>query len=138
MSKGEPLIKGLVVLSSEDALKDIIETTSEQKLVVMDIHQEWSGPCEALHPTLNRVFNDYDLAEERIVFATAAIGKIGEQAILDRLGADHKPQGLQSCTPCFALFRNKACVHVFTGVDAPSIMDAIGSLIPPAPKKAED
>jgi hypothetical protein len=92
-----------------------------------------------MHPTLNRVFNDYDLAEERIVFATAAISKVGEQAILDRLAsAEHKLQSLQGCTPLFALFRNKTCAHVFLGVDAPSIMLAINDLMPPVPKKTED
>ena len=39
---------------------------------VIDCHQEWCGPCEAIAPTLQRLFIDYDHSEDRLVLATVA------------------------------------------------------------------
>ena len=75
-------------------------------LVILDVHQDWCGPCEAIHPTLLRVFavrlcsngqchsyliftshqsnftdQDYDDSDERCVVASASIKKLGEALI---------------------------------------------------------
>ncbi len=36
------------------------------------MHQEWCGPCEAIGPTLQRMFTDYDNADSRMKLASAS------------------------------------------------------------------
>lgn len=103
------------------------------QLVLVDIHQDWCGVCDALHPTLQRVMQDYDMCSERMTICSASIAALGEQlqkalpsdaaVVLDKNG----------CLPLFALFRFKTCVAAISGVDAPSLLSAIAINMPDKP-----
>jgi thioredoxin-like negative regulator of GroEL len=43
-----------LVINDVDAYNQLIEKSAE-KLIIIDIHQEWCGVCEAIQPTLVRV-----------------------------------------------------------------------------------
>jgi thioredoxin-like negative regulator of GroEL len=49
------MMKIMVKIEDEAGWHSMIES-SEERLVIMDIHQDWCGPTEAIHPTLSRVF----------------------------------------------------------------------------------
>lgn len=49
------MMKIMVKIDDEASWNSIIES-SEGKLLIVDIHQDWCGPTEAIHPTLSRVF----------------------------------------------------------------------------------
>jgi hypothetical protein len=47
--------KILLKIEDEAGWHSLIDS-SEDKLVICDIHQDWCGPTEAIHPTMLRVF----------------------------------------------------------------------------------
>ena len=47
--------KMLVKIEDETGWQSMLEA-SDKMLVILDVHQDWCGPCEAIHPTLLRVF----------------------------------------------------------------------------------
>lgn len=53
MSRREEKLEQLVI-NDLAAYNKLIEKSAE-KLVIIDIHQEWCGVCEAIQPTLIRV-----------------------------------------------------------------------------------
>lgn len=87
---------------------------------MVDLHQEWCGPCDALGPTLQRLYMDYDNADSRLVLASAAYtsdqtpGATATTSPLSSLGAKIQaaiPPELKinletnGCMPLFALIR---------------------------------
>jgi len=103
------------------------------QLVFVDLHQDWCGVCDALHPTLTRVFQEYDQCELRMKVYSASIGKLGDhiQKTLPSDSAMHLDKN--GCLPLFALYRYKACVGLISGVDAPTILSQIATNIPDKP-----
>ena len=45
----------LIKIEDETGWQSMLEA-SDKMLVILDVHQDWCGPCEAIHPTLLRVF----------------------------------------------------------------------------------
>jgi thiol-disulfide isomerase/thioredoxin len=87
---------------------------------VVDLHQEWCGPCDALGPTLQRLYVDYDNSDSRLVLASAAYtsdqapGASGASSPLSPLGAKIQAAipaefkvhlETNGCMPLFALLR---------------------------------
>mmetsp|Transcript_8394 Transcript_8394/g.8566 ORF Transcript_8394/g.8566 Transcript_8394/m.8566 type:complete len:137 (-) Transcript_8394:160-570(-) len=124
-------------ITDEDSLNVAIDM-SEQKVVVIDVHQEWCGACEAMTPTFQRVFLEYDNAENRICVASTSIQKLADKlqgmiprecaVTLDKIG----------CLPLFLILRFKTCVSAIVGVDAPAILQQIGMNIPENKEKEDD
>ena len=78
---------------------------SESKLVVIDIHQEWCGCCEAIHPSMSRVLIDYDEIEARFLYCTASIGKVGAKIQAALPTDNHIHLEKNGCLPLFGIFR---------------------------------
>lgn len=105
--------------------------------VVCDVHQDWCGLCEAIHPTIMRIFIDYDNAEGRLVYSSANIAKVGA-LIQSYLPSDsHIVLEKNGCIPIFALFRGKSCVSVISGVDGPLLLQQLSLNIPDKVSKEE-
>jgi hypothetical protein len=104
---------------------------------VVDVHQDWCGLCEAIHPTILRIFVDYDNAEGRLVYSSANIAKLGG-IIQAALPSDsHVNLEKNGCIPIFALFRSKTCMSVIVGVDGPLLLQQISLNIPDKVSKEE-
>ena len=54
---------------------------SETILVVMDVHQNWCGPCDTMKPTYNSIFNEIDDCENKVAFTTADIKTLTPQLV---------------------------------------------------------
>lgn len=89
----------------DDATWDSIVEQSEQKLVIIDCHQEWCGYCEAIHPSMARVLLDYEGVEERLIYATASIGKVGVKMQASFPTDANINLEKNGCLPLFAVFR---------------------------------
>ena len=127
------------ILRIEDAeqYQALIET-SQKKLVMIDFYQDWCGPCDAIQPTLSKVYQDYDAIDERFVLAGVSINKVGLETIMASLSAsENQNYKLNGCLPSFAFFRFKALVTFVSGVDAPTIVSQISINMPDKPEAAE-
>lgn len=105
-------ITKLIIKIDDEAGWTSLMEMSDTKLVVVDIHSDWCGPCEAMFPTFARIFLDYDSADERIVIATVSSGKMGH-IVQESLPHDgHHNLDKQGCYPLFALYRVRNIVFL--------------------------
>ncbi len=97
---------------------------------MLDCHQEWCGPCEAVMPTFQRLFLDYNNAEKRLGLSHVSIDhfKSNIQALIPHDA--HVDVNKIGCLPLFLLLRFKACVAVIQGVDTPGIIQQVAMNIP--------
>jgi len=124
----EDMSKKMVRIESSDQYSSLINE-SDGKLVIIDIHADWSGPCDAMYPTFNKLLLDYDYADSRLIIASASFNKVGLDFIKGTFPAD-VGGNLGGCIPTFALYRFKNCISVITGADAPSLLSTIAINIP--------
>jgi len=137
MSRASDAPKFLVPLTDETAWSSAIEASID-KLVIIDCHQDWCGPCEAFHPTFQRTFLDYDDSANRMTVYSASFESFGEK-IQSLLPGDSKiVVEKNGCLPLLVFVRHKACVAYISGVDAPVLMTNISNNIPDKKKKVED
>ena len=99
---------------------------SETILVVMDVHQNWCGPCDTMKPTYNSIFQrDRRLREQGRVYdrghqnINAAARRAHGDEALDLDLANH------GCMPFFLLVKNKAVVAIVLGADVPTSEDNV-------------
>ena len=99
---------------------------SETVLVVMDVHQNWCGPCDTMKPTYNSIFNEIDNCGDKAAFTSADIKTLTPQLV--ELMAT-KPSDLDlanhGCMPFFLLVKNKAVVAIVLGADVPTLRDNV-------------
>ena len=50
--------KKILKIEDVESYQSLIET-SQKKLVMIDFYQDWCGPCEAIQPTLMKVYQGY-------------------------------------------------------------------------------
>jgi thiol-disulfide isomerase/thioredoxin len=117
-------------LVSEQFFCSLYPLFDAKYLPVLDIHQDWCGICEAIHPTFLRVFNEYDDSESRILLCSANISKLGPVIQASLPSDTHINLEKNGCIPVFALYRFKQCVSVIVGVDGPHLLQQISINIP--------
>ncbi len=95
----------LITKIEDDASWQAALASSDKALAVIDIYSDWCGPCEAVLPTLSRVYLDYEAAEERLKLYAASANKLSAQ-IQSSLPTDlHISLDKHGCLPLFALYR---------------------------------
>lgn len=124
----EDMSKKMIRIESSEQYQSLINE-SENKLVIVDIHADWAGPCDAMYPTFNKLFLEYDYADSRLSLASASFVKLGLDFIKSTFPADSS-SNLGGCIPTFALYRFKTCIAIITGADAPSLISTIAINIP--------
>ncbi|CAH1788238.1 unnamed protein product [Owenia fusiformis] len=103
----------------EIALQQELETQEEweemlakEGLIVIDVYQEWCGPCKALVTNLKRYKNE--TADDLLHFAVAKA---------DTIDALERYRG--KCEPCFLFFAGGVLVAVRRGANSPCILKSI-------------
>ena len=99
---------------------------SETVLVVMDVHQNWCGPCDTMKPTYNSIFNEINNCEDKVAFTTADIKSLTPQLVeLMATKPSDLDLGNHGCMPFFLLVKNKAVVAIVLGADVPTLRDNV-------------
>jgi hypothetical protein len=144
----------------DEATWDQVMEISDTKLVVIDIHQEWCGCCEAIHPSMSRVLIDYDEIEARFLYCTASIAKVGAKLQAALPSDCHINLEKNGCLPLFGVFKvrncfelhsnrsltfhfnsfliplqGKTCLSVVVGLDSPTLLLQIAQNMPEKPVK---
>lgn len=99
---------------------------SEEKVIVIDCHQNWCGPCETVRPTYNSICNQLKDFEERVLFLTANLKDLQPQ-VTELLKAKAADIDLAShgCMPFFLVVKNKAIATTILGADVPQLIESV-------------
>ena len=133
MSRGGPQYE-IQNMEDEDMFDSLMEQSNE-KLILLDVHKEWCGPCAALVPTLSKLMLDTPSSEERIVIKTCSADKFTEKIQVTLPGENPIQLSEVGCHPLFLIYRFNSCIGVVQGVDGPAILALVDINIPPVPEK---
>ncbi|XP_064647241.1 thioredoxin domain-containing protein 3 homolog isoform X10 [Lineus longissimus] len=104
---------------AEIALQQELETQEEweeylakEGLSVIDIYQEWAGPCKSMVSILKRLKNE--LGDDLLRFAVAKT---------DSIDALERYRG--KCQPCFMLYAGGCLVAIIRGANSPLLLRTI-------------
>jgi len=118
-----------VEIESEEQFQSLIDET-DSKLLLVDCYVDWCGPCEAIRPTLQKVWMEYEAPAERITFATMDMKKFSK-VINDLFPEDKFPDVENNGSlPLFLIIRLKGLVAHISGIDAPFLLTNISTYIP--------
>ena len=94
------------------------------RLLVMDVHKKWCGPCTVMRPTLERIYIDMDHQDERIVFVSAHEGSgIDDEALAEFFASE-------SCKPRFICMLDGKIVGNVDGALTPVLTQCIADNVP--------
>lgn len=120
--------KMIINIESEEHFQELVEL-SDTKVVIIDCFSEWCGPCDAMKPTLLKLWNDISNPAERLTIATCSMDKFKDciQGMLPENGPAVDKNG---CLPLFLILRFKALTSHISGVDAPTIISTLHTNLP--------
>lgn len=105
--------KGEVSLQQDlETQEDWEQMLAKEGLTVVDIYQEWAGPCISMVSNFKRIKNQ--VTDDLLHFVTAKA---------DRIEALEKYRG--KCEPCFLLIAGGSLVNVIRGAKSPLLMKVI-------------
>ncbi|XP_071148196.1 thioredoxin domain-containing protein 6-like isoform X5 [Mytilus edulis] len=96
-------------IESQEEWEDLL---SKEGLNVVDVYQEWCGPCSGMVANLRRLKNE--LGDDLLRFATAKA---------DMIDSLDKYRG--HCEPCFLFYAGGCLVAVVRGANSPKILRTI-------------
>ncbi|XP_074646770.1 thioredoxin domain-containing protein 6-like isoform X2 [Tubulanus polymorphus] len=88
------------------------ETLTKEGLIVIDVYQEWSGPCKGIVGNFKRLKNE--VGDDLLRFAVAKA---------DSIDALEHYRG--KCEPCFLFYAGGSLVAVIRGANSPLLMRTI-------------
>eukprot|EP00518_Triparma_eleuthera_P013645 CAMPEP_0182480858 /NCGR_PEP_ID=MMETSP1319-20130603/36425_1 /TAXON_ID=172717 /ORGANISM="Bolidomonas pacifica, Strain RCC208" /LENGTH=133 /DNA_ID=CAMNT_0024682407 /DNA_START=16 /DNA_END=414 /DNA_ORIENTATION=- len=119
-----------VAIDTEEAFDSWL-AKSNDILLLIDVHQEWSGPCETLMPTFSRLMLDIEKAEMRLAFLSAEIptfaAKVQDLQSDDAKFGDVAEKG---CSPMFLAVRFGKAVGIVEGANSPALVALVKEQIP--------
>ncbi|ETV83274.1 hypothetical protein H257_04039 [Aphanomyces astaci] len=102
-----------------------VKETNADKLIVVDVYQDWCGPCRVLEPTYKRISTETPGGDSRVLFASVS-ATLKIENIADN----------QCCKPRFVLYRDKKIVSDIVGVNVPTLEAAVKQNLPA--RKSDD
>ncbi len=94
------------------------------RLLVVDVHKQWCGPCTVMRPTMERIYIDLEHQDERIVFVSAHEKSGVEDEALAKFFAE------ESCKPRFICMLNGKIVGNIDGSLTPALTQCIMDNVP--------
>ena len=131
-----PLIDTSLPRSQVTAIKDAEHLTSllgESKLLVIDCHQSWCGPCETVRPTYNALNTQIDDCDERVVFLTADLTELSGP-LGDLFKGTEIDLGTHGCMPFFLVVKDGKVSDTIFGADVPKLRHVVTTDAPPFTK----
>ncbi|XP_029657962.2 thioredoxin domain-containing protein 3 homolog isoform X2 [Octopus sinensis] len=105
--------KAEIILQRElETQEDWEDFLSKEGLLVIDVYQEWAGPCSSLVSNFKKLRNE--LSDDLLRYAVAKADRI-ESLVLYR----------GKCKPCFLFFAGGVLVNVIRGAQYPLIKHTI-------------
>lgn len=126
------------IISTEVAFAAALAELSQEKAIVLDVHQEWCGPTSAIMSYLNQLWVDVENCNSKIALFTLALdgeNTAGLQKAVQKIIDPEVKLANQGCRPLFVVLRHGQCVGTVDGVDAPKLNMFLMSNIPKAAKK---
>ena len=104
---------------------------SAEKVLVIDCHQNWCGPCETVRPTYNSIFNEVKDCEDRVLFLTANLNELSPQINeLLKSKATDIDLANHGCMPFFLIVKAKAIEATILGADVPQLKESVIAAAP--------
>lgn len=105
--------KGEIALQQEiESQDEWDEMLAKEGLTVVDVYQEWAGPCISMVSNFKRIKNQ--VSDDLLNFCTAKA---------DRIESLEKYRG--KCEPCFLFIAGGSLVNVIRGAKSPLLMSTI-------------
>lgn len=103
----------------KDELWQDLIVQSETKLIFIDCHVAWCGPCETMYEQYKRIRVETDDVDDRFVIVAACIDDFAEQMQTTIPSDSHIDVAQNGSFPLFIFLRHKVCVACIPGIDAP-------------------
>ncbi len=136
MSRGGNLQAEVQVITTAQQYDDLIQA-SHSKVVIVDLHMTWCGPCAALQPTLNKIMMDYEDANLRVVFASCDFENLTSKVQSTFVSDSAVHLNKHGSLPLQAVYRFGSNIGLLQGVDSPALLALIEINIPPLAEKSE-
>lgn len=95
------MLAPVVALENGEHLGKFLE---ESRILVVDCHQNWCGPCETVRPTYNSLMSEIDDCEQRVAFLTANLSELAP-AIDDLVKETEIDLSNHGCMPFFLVIK---------------------------------
>ena len=112
----------IFVVRDEDHFRSLV-SEENKKLVIIDVHLDWCGPCKVIQPNFRTLFFSISEAEKRIEFFT-----MNDTIIPDDLKPS--PDFEVKCSPKFLIYLEGELKAEISGADFAKINDIIDKQIP--------
>ncbi|CAD8073517.1 unnamed protein product [Paramecium primaurelia] len=110
------------VIKDEEQFLNLI-SSENKKLVLLDVHPDWCGPCEMMIPTYKTLQTSIDDFEKRVDIYTLGYGKI--------LTYKHDKFNREPTSkPRFVFYQEGRLVDEVQGADIPAIIERVYKYLP--------
>ena len=108
-------------IGSQEEWDEFIPTVGK-KLLVIDIHKKWCGPCDVMRPTFERIFLNTDECDKKCEFL----------AVHSESGIKQLEQYCEKATskPYFVLWKDNEVVAKVDGANAPELQTLLSENMP--------
>ena len=107
-------------LADETEFRGLVGTESDTRLHIVDVYAGWSGPCQQIVPTFKGLQISIDCFDERVSIVQIEHSLVAEVA---ELAVSSKPR--------FLFFKEGVLLQQIEGCQAPEILKAINTHLPP-------
>ncbi len=122
-------------IKSLPEFNDLLDEVSQNKVVVIDLHQEWCGPAAAIQPFWNSQWLEVENAKDRIALCSLCLD--ADKALLARVQKDCEVKLNTTCKPVFLLLRLGQVVGTVDGLNTAVLSMLLDLHLPKLPKKTD-
>ncbi len=121
-------------IASLDDFNNYLNDVSQNKLVVIDMHQKWCGPAAAIQPFWNSQWIELDQAKDRLALCSLCLDDNPD--VLKVVQKDCEVKLNTTCKPVFILMRLGHIVGTIDGLNTGVLSMLLDLHLPKLPKKA--